>query len=111
MRKKIDILWLVEHVARELDVACAAKCIIEENFGLNVIVGNIYQHAKEFMLQYVPEIVVYPFFYRSAGALAIEDYVKTFRKFGIFLKEDPPISPTKLKQSPTLQGRKTKTYS
>lgn len=74
--KKIDILWLVEHTAREMDVACAVKAIAESQYGLKIAIRNMYYHAAESMAVFEPRIVVYPFFYFLKGALATEDYVK-----------------------------------
>lgn len=71
--KNIDVLWLVEHVARELDVACATKAIAEHKYGLNVEVRNLYQHIKDYLVDFEPKIVVHPFVYFVKGAMATED--------------------------------------
>ena len=71
--KKIDVLWLVEHVARELDVACAAKVIAEHKYGLNVEIRNLYQHIKDYLVEFEPKVVVHPYVYVVKGALATED--------------------------------------
>jgi surface carbohydrate biosynthesis protein len=76
--EKIDVLWLVEHIAREMDVACAVKCLAESRYGLDITIRNMYLHANQVMREYVPEVVVHPFFYFVSGALATEDYVKTW---------------------------------
>ena len=34
MTKVIDVLWLLEHVAREFDVACAVKFLAKNKFGI-----------------------------------------------------------------------------
>ncbi len=73
--KEIPVLWLVEHVARELDVACAAAAVAKERYGLDVAIRNIYLHANRSMREYEPLVVVHPFFYYLKGALATEDYV------------------------------------
>jgi hypothetical protein len=78
MKKKIDVLWLVEHIAREMDVACAVTALAETRYGINIVVRNIYQHAAENIQLYDPAVVVYPFFYFLKGALATEDYVKAW---------------------------------
>ena len=74
--KDCDILWLVEHVARELDTACAIKAIIENNYDISIEIKNIYYHAEEILSSYRPKVVIHPFFYFVDGALATEDYVK-----------------------------------
>ncbi len=70
----MEILWLIEHVAREMDVACAAKCIAEEKYGVDVSIRHIYLHTKELLKGPQPRVVVYPFFYVMTG-LATHDYV------------------------------------
>ena len=71
--KKIDVLWLVEHVARELDVACAVKAIAECKYGLKIEIRNLYQHIKEYLVEFEPKVVVHPYVYFVKGALATED--------------------------------------
>ncbi len=74
-RTELDVLWLVEHVARELDVACAAKALAESRYGLKISIKNIYYHAKDVLRNFEPRVVVHPFFYFMKGALATEDFV------------------------------------
>jgi len=73
--KNISILWLVEHLAREMDVACIAKYLLEENYGIDVTIKHIYLHANQLLQKYNPQIIVYPFFYKKTD-LAIEDFIK-----------------------------------
>lgn len=77
-RKTIDVLWFVEHVARELDVACAAKSLGACKYSLDIEIRSYYADAVESMLRLEPRVVVHPFFYFSIGALATEDFVKTW---------------------------------
>jgi surface carbohydrate biosynthesis protein len=77
-REKIPVLWLVEHIAREMDVACAVKALAESRFDLQVTVRNMYYHANEVLQRYEPAVVVHPFFYFVSGALATEDYVEAW---------------------------------
>lgn len=74
--KKIDVLWLVEHIAREMDVACVVKALAKERYGINIAVRHIYLHARSAMRWLLPRVVVHPFFYFTDGALATEDYVQ-----------------------------------
>ncbi|OGC89188.1 MAG: hypothetical protein A2W25_03190 [candidate division Zixibacteria bacterium RBG_16_53_22] len=71
--RKIDVLWLVEHVARELDAACVTKAIAKCKYGLNVEIRNLYQHIKDYLIEFEPKVVVHPFVYFVKGALATED--------------------------------------
>lgn len=70
---KIDILWLVEHIAREFDVACIFKAIARQRHGLRVEIRNLYQHIGEYLPEFDPAIVVHPYVYFVDGALATED--------------------------------------
>ncbi len=77
MLKEVKVLWLVEHIARELDVACAVRDLVQTRHGVNITIRNIYQHANEVMSEFLPQIVVLPFFYRVSD-LAIKDYVEAW---------------------------------
>jgi surface carbohydrate biosynthesis protein len=74
----IDVIWLVEHAARELDVACAAAAILKAQYGLTVQIRNLYYHTEEILCSNSPKMVVHPFFYVLRGALATEDIVFRF---------------------------------
>ncbi|MBI4603734.1 MAG: hypothetical protein HY721_17405 [Planctomycetes bacterium] len=72
------MLWFVEHLARELDVACAVKCLAEARFPVDVWIRNIYLHARDVLLGPPPDIVVHPFFYFADGALGTHHYVRAW---------------------------------
>jgi len=74
--RRIPVLWLVEHIAREMDVTCAVKYLAKARHNLDITVRQIYLHANEVMAEFVPDVVVYPFFYYADGALAQEDYAR-----------------------------------
>jgi len=76
--QEIDVLYLIEHTAREMDVACLVKAIAEEQYGLRVEIRNMYLHAEESLQQFQPKIVAHPFLYFVKGALATEDYVQAW---------------------------------
>ena len=48
---------LIEHIAREMDVACAVKCLAEARYGLGIEIKHIYLHARENMKKYQPKVV------------------------------------------------------
>lgn len=73
MQRDIDVLWLVEHTARELDVACVTSALARKRYGLSVAIHNLYQHIGEYLPAYQPRVVVHPFVYFVRGALATED--------------------------------------
>ena len=74
-RKKIDVLWLVEHVAREMDVACAVKCMTRSLHNIDIVIRHIYLDADQIMNEYDPAVIVFPFFYRASDQ-TIEDFVR-----------------------------------
>lgn len=71
--KQIEVLWLVEHIAREMDVACAVKCLAKTRYSLNINIQHIFLHANRVMKEFSPAVVVLPFFYRASD-LAVADY-------------------------------------
>lgn len=72
-----DVVWLVEHVAREMDVACAVKVLLEHKHGVSVSIRNIYDRVDETLRFKEPKLVVWPFFY-TRNALAVDDYLKAW---------------------------------
>jgi surface carbohydrate biosynthesis protein len=81
--KKIDILWLLEHKVREMDIACAVKAHVQTRHELGITIQNIYLHANEVMREYIPRLVVFPFLYRTSD-LAIEDYIQVWPRATYF---------------------------
>ena len=77
MTKKIDVLWLVEHIAREMDVACAVRHFAKSRLDSEITVRHIYLHANQNIREFDPAVVVLPFIYDSSD-LAIEDYVRAW---------------------------------
>jgi glucosyl-dolichyl phosphate glucuronosyltransferase len=77
-KQAIAVLWLVEHTAREMDIACAVKALASDNRGPEIVVRNMYYHAAECLERYQPAVVVHPFFYHLEGALATEDFVRAW---------------------------------
>jgi len=69
--KNIDVLYIYEHVARELDVACAVKCIAEKHFGTRIELaqspGGLYRVFSKFR----PRIVVLPHCYSAKSFSAV----------------------------------------
>jgi surface carbohydrate biosynthesis protein len=72
--KKIDMLWLVEHKAREMDIACAVKSLIQAQHDVEITIKNMYFHAQDVMRNYIPRLVVFPYFYRATDAM-IREYI------------------------------------
>jgi len=70
--KKINVLYLVEHVAREMDVACAVKAILEEKYQCSVAIRHIYYDLKKTLNDFQPDVIVFPFFYKDTD-LAMDE--------------------------------------
>ena len=66
MNKNIDIqiLWFIEHNARELSVAVITKLLYEKNFGGEVVILNIYENTASALSKYNPKVVIHPFLYK-----------------------------------------------
>ncbi len=60
--KDIDILWFIEHIARELDVAVLASLIINKKYGLTVKIEQI-SNLKKIEKLYNPKIILLPYCY------------------------------------------------
>lgn len=54
----IDVIYLYEHVARELDVASAVKCIAEQHFGIRIELAHFPSGLYRAFSQFRPRIVV-----------------------------------------------------
>ncbi len=74
----VDILWLVEHVDREFDVACAVTHLLAARHGIRAEVRHIYRDAAACLEGMSPRLVVHPFFYYAQGALATEDFTRAW---------------------------------
>ena len=46
VKKPIAVLLFIEHVARELDVACAVKYLAKQRHGLSVEIASIIYDVK-----------------------------------------------------------------
>ncbi|HQH27779.1 MAG TPA: glycosyltransferase, partial [Oligoflexia bacterium] len=71
------VLWLIEHVAREMDVACAVRAIARYRYGLEIKIKHIYRDIRTLIEQESPAVVALPFFY-NASDLAIKEYVEAW---------------------------------
>ena len=59
--KSTDIVLFVEHVARELDIACAIKHLAGKRQGLSVELSSIVSDRKRALTRYDPGVVALPF--------------------------------------------------
>jgi len=79
-RESVDILILVEHADRELDVACLiAARIARAAPRLAVKIANFYTEAQRLIATTAPRVVVTPFFYAVEDAV-MRDYVAAWSR-------------------------------
>ena len=74
--RKINVLFLIEHVARELDVVTCLVQKLRAQFGIGAEVKSYYNDFAYNLKTYRPEIVVFPFFYGADNPYAIEYLVR-----------------------------------
>ena len=70
-------LLLVEHVDRELDVACLARMLLKREFDIELQIANASADAPAILSGPAPKIVFYHSFYTSKWALT-DDYVSAW---------------------------------
>lgn len=63
--KDVDVLYFVEHVARELDVACLVKGLAANRHGLHVEVLSLPFHSELALGEYRPAVVAVPYLYST----------------------------------------------
>jgi len=61
--RNIDVLFLVEHIDRELDVVTCVMQKLQSQFGIMAEARNFYLDMAHTLRRYNPKIVVFPFFY------------------------------------------------
>ncbi len=60
----MQVIWLIEHIARELDVAAACAALLERDFGVQVIVlPYVHPDADPMIGTYHPDCVLLPYCY------------------------------------------------
>jgi len=61
--KNIDILYLYQHVARELDIACIVSNILKTNYNIKIKISHWRYGLDNLLNKYKPKIVILPFCY------------------------------------------------
>ncbi len=61
--RKVDVVYLYEHAARELDVACAVSAILREEFGVSVEIVQWPSGFTDALYDVSPRLVILPFCY------------------------------------------------
>lgn len=59
----IDVVYLYEHSARELDVACAVKCLAERKYGLKIELQHFRIGINRSFSHYRPRVVILPHYW------------------------------------------------
>ena len=67
-----DILYFVEHVARELDIACAIKLLARRRHGLDVQIASLAYDLEATCRTFQPRLIATPYFYSSQDAFIKE---------------------------------------
>jgi len=65
--KRAGIVLFVEHVVRELDVACAVKYLAGRRHGLAVEIASIAMYLPRTLERYQPRVVVVPYCYAASN--------------------------------------------
>ena len=58
---KVDVLYFIEHIARELDIACAIKALLEKDRDIAVVIKSIAHDLEATVSQYDPRVVILPY--------------------------------------------------
>ncbi|NOZ71206.1 MAG: hypothetical protein GXP38_04720 [Chloroflexi bacterium] len=72
--KAIDVVYLYEHVVRELDVACAVKHYLERDHGLSVELVQYPYGVHDAITRVRPHMVLLPFCYANCYAFYKRDF-------------------------------------
>ena len=74
---EIDVLYLIEHVARELDIACAVKSVAGR-FDTNVEIASMVYDLDATIREHRPRLIALPFFY-SRNDPGTRDLLERYR--------------------------------
>lgn len=66
--KKVHVLWLVEHVARELDTACAVSSIASSRHGLEFEIAPLHSDISKLSEEVEPQIICIPYGFSKDNA-------------------------------------------
>jgi surface carbohydrate biosynthesis protein len=70
----VDVIYFVESVPKELDVACIVSQLAKARHGLNVEIASYKAHAPEWLLRTEPKLIVIPTCY-AAEAWGLRKHV------------------------------------
>lgn len=65
-KNSADIIWFIEHVSRELDIACAVKRLLEMRHGIRMEIESLHYDLPQTLGQYrSPAAVVVPYLHAA----------------------------------------------
>ena len=73
----VDVLYCIEHVARELDIACAVRCLARRRHGLNMHVTSVVECTNGHARDYRPRLIAVPYFF-SRRDPGVRDLLRLF---------------------------------
>ena len=77
-KKQVNIVLFVEHVARELDIACVIKFLMGERHGLSLEIASLVYDLPETIKKYqAPTLVITPYCY-SALEVGVYDLLRAW---------------------------------
>lgn len=62
---KVDVVYFVESVPKELDVACIVRTLAQQRFGLNIEITSYKDHTPDWLLRTRPRLLVIPTCYAA----------------------------------------------
>ena len=76
-KKPIDVLLFIEHVARELDIACAVKYLAKQRHGLSVEIASIIYDVERTREKFDPLVIATPYCF-AITSLNIAGFIKVW---------------------------------
>jgi len=77
-KRDVDIIFFVEHAARELDIACAVKFLLEKQYGVSLEIASlVYNLPRTIEKYYKPSVIVIPYCY-SALEVGVYDLLRAW---------------------------------
>src|SRR5688500_11377543 len=68
MTTTVDVLYFIEHVARELDIACAIKHHAAAKHGLRIEIASLAYGLRQTCSAWRPRLIAVPYFYSAEDA-------------------------------------------
>ncbi len=75
--KPVDVLYFIEHVAREFDIACAVKHLVQQEHQRSVEIAGIAAGRSAALATFQPKVVAIPYC-MSVSDLGLEEIVRAW---------------------------------